>query len=195
MDDATDDATRLPTSVILERLMHEVPPGTVSLGWLVERLGPRSFGLVLLLLGLLALLPGVAIAAGLLLVLPASQMLRGHAAPIFPQRLARRGLPTQRLAALIRRALPALRRMERIMRPRLATPFQATKRVVGALMLLLAVLLLATPLPLSNVPYAIAIVLLAVAYLEEDGIALCIALGLAVLALAASGVVLWLAIV
>jgi hypothetical protein len=186
------DVMRQPTSVILEQLMHQAPPGTVSLGWLIDRLGPRSFGLVLLLLGLLALLPGVAIAAGLLLALPASQMLRGHAAPVFPQRLARRGLPTQRLAALIRRAMPALRLMERVMRPRFPTPFQTTKRVVGALMLLLGALLLATPLPLSNVPYAVAIILLAFAYLEEDGIALCLALGVAALAFAAGAAALWL---
>jgi hypothetical protein len=139
---------RVPTSVVLEGLMHEAPAGTVSLGWLVARLGPRSFGLVLLLLGLLALLPGIAIAAGLLLAVPASQMLRGHAAPGFP-------------------------------------------RLVGALMLLLGMLLLATPVPLSNVPYAIAIILLAVAYLEEDGAALCIALGVAIVAFAAGVAALW----
>lgn len=187
------DVTRVPTSVLLDRLMLEAPPGTVSLGWLIDRLGPRSFGLVLLLLGLLAVLPGIATAAGVLLVIPASQMLRGHAAPVFPQRLARRGLPTRRLVALIRRAVPALRLMERVMRPRFPTPFQATKRLVGALMLLLGALMLATPLPLSNVPYGIAIILLAFAYLEEDGIALCIALGLAILAFVGGAVALWFA--
>lgn len=172
--------------------MHEAPAGSVSLGWLIARLGPRSFGLVLLLLGLLALLPGIAIAAGVLLAVPASQMLRGHDAPVFPQRIAARGLPTQRLAALIRRALPALRAMERLMRPRFPTPFQTTKRLVGALMLLLGALLLATPVPLSNVPYALAIILLAVAYLEEDGVALCIALGVTIVAFAAGAAALWL---
>jgi hypothetical protein len=187
------DVTRVPTSVLLDRLMLEAPPGTVSLGWLIDRLGPRSFGLVLLLLGLLAVLPGIATAAGVLLVIPASQMLRGHAAPVFPQRLARRGLPTRRLVALIRRAVPALRLMERVMRPRFPTPFQATKRLVGALMLLLGALMLATPLPLSNVPYGIAIILLAFAYLEEDGIALCIALGLAILAFVGGAAALWFA--
>jgi hypothetical protein len=187
------DVTRVPTSVLLDRLMLEAPPGTVSLGWLIDRLGPRSFGLVLLLLGLLAVLPGIATAAGVLLVIPASQMLRGHAAPVFPQRLARRGLPTRRLVALIRRAVPALRLMERVMRPRFPTPFQATKRLVGALMLLLGALMLATPLPLSNVPYGIAIILLAFAYLEEDGIALCIALGLAMLAFVGGAAALWFA--
>jgi hypothetical protein len=185
------DVPRVPTSVLLEGLMHEAPAGTVSLGWLVGRLGPRSFGLVLLLLGLLALLPGIAIVAGVLLAVPASQMLRGHETPVFPQRIAARGLPTQRLAVLIRRALPALRVMERVMRPRFPTPFQTTKRLVGALMLLLGALLLATPIPLSNIPYAMAIILLAGAYLEEDGIALCLALALAMAALAAGAVVVW----
>lgn len=185
------EVPRVPTSVLLEGLMHEAPAATVSLGWLVDRLGPRSFGLVLLLLGLLALLPGIAIVAGLLLAFPASQMLRGHVAPVFPQRIAARGLPTQRLAGLIRRSLPALRVMERVMRPRFPTPFQTTKRLVGALMLLLGVLLLATPIPLSNIPYAMAIILLAGAYLEEDGIALCLALALAMIAFAAGAVVVW----
>jgi hypothetical protein len=187
------DVTRVPTSVLLDRLMLEAPPGTVSLGWLIDKLGPRSFGLVLLLLGLLAVLPGIATAAGVLLVIPAWQMLRGRAAPVFPQRLAGRGLPTRRLVALIRRALPALRLMERVMRPRFPTPFQTTKRLVGALMLLLGALMLATPVPLSNVPYGMAIILLAFAYLEEDGIALCIALGLAVLAFVGGAVALWFA--
>ncbi|WP_439578317.1 exopolysaccharide biosynthesis protein [Elioraea sp.] len=185
------EVARVPTSILLEGLMHEAPCGTVSLGWVVDRLGPRSFGLVLLLLGLLALLPGIAIAAGLLLAIPASQMLRGHAAPVFPQRLSARGLPTQRLVALIQRALPVLRAMERVMRPRFATPFQTTKRLVGALMLLLGALLLATPVPLSNIPYAVAIILVAVAYLEEDGIVLCIALGATSLAFAAGAAVIW----
>lgn len=185
------EVPRVPTSVLLEGLMHEAPGNSVSLGWLIERLGPRSFGLVLLLLGLLALLPGIAIAAGVLLAIPASQMLRGHVAPVFPQRIAARGLPTHRLAALIRRALPALRLMERIMRPRFPTPLQATKRLVGALMLLLGALLLATPLPLSNVPYGIAIILLAFAYLEEDGVALCLALGLTLIGFASGAAVLW----
>jgi hypothetical protein len=93
---------------------------------------------------------------------------------------------------LIRRALPALRLMERLMRPRFPTPFQTTKRLVGALMLLLGALLLATPVPLSNVPYGIAIILLAFAYLEEDGVALCLALGLTLIAFASAVAVLWL---
>ena len=43
----------------------------VSLGWLMDRLGERSFGIILLLLAFLALIPGVSSVAGTLLTVPA----------------------------------------------------------------------------------------------------------------------------
>jgi hypothetical protein len=184
----------IPTSALLDGLLREAPQDSVTLGWLVARLGPRSFGLVLLLLGLLAMLPGISTAAGLLLAIPAWQMLRGRAAPVFPDRVAARGLPTRRLATLIRRTVPALRAMERVMRPRFATPFEATKRLVGALVLVLGALLLLTPVPLSGIPYGIGIILVALAYLEQDGVVLCLALATAIVLLGLGGTVLWRAI-
>ncbi|GIL02712.1 MAG: hypothetical protein BroJett030_26110 [Alphaproteobacteria bacterium] len=182
---------RVPTSDLLERLLGEAPADVVSLGWLVERLGPRSFGLVLLLLGLLALLPAINIAAGLLLVIPATQMIRGRPTPRFPDRIAARGLPTRRLAILIRRALPTLRLMERIMRPRWSATSRRARRLTGTLVLLLAGVLLATPLPFSNVPPALAVNLIALAELEEDGVVLGMALGSTLVAIGAVAAAVW----
>jgi len=79
------------------------------------------------------------------------------------------------LAVVIRLTVPVLRFLERLIRPRWPTPFETTKRVVGLMVLLLGVGLLA-PIPLSNVPPAMLIVLIAFAYLEEDGVLLCAAL-------------------
>ena len=80
--------------------------------------------------------------------------------------------------------------MERFVRPRWATPFEVTKRVVGGIVLLLGASLLA-PVPLSNVPPALAIALIAFAYLEEDGVLLCAALAAALIMLAVAAVVAW----
>jgi len=79
------------------------------------------------------------------------------------------------------------RALERVVRPRWPTPFGATKRAVGGAVLLLGAGLF-VPVPLSNVPPAAAIALIAFAYLERDGLLLCAALtaALAVLALAAA---------
>ncbi len=48
----------------------------------------RSFGLIMLLLAVVAIAPGVSIVAGLLLMIPAFQMIAGRTAPVFPRRIA-----------------------------------------------------------------------------------------------------------
>jgi len=179
-----------PTSVVLDGLLDQAPAEQVSLDWLMVRLGDRSFGLVLLLLALLGLLPGVSAVAGVLLVVPAVQMLLARPGPVFPRRVAARRFEARRLARVVRRVVPVLRWLERFIRPRWPTPFEATKRVVGGVTLLLSGLLLA-PVPLSNVPPGLAIALIAVAYLEEDGVVLCAALAAALLMLAVAGAVTW----
>jgi hypothetical protein len=184
-----DDLPRArPTSSQIEDLLADLPADTVTLGWLVRRLGRRSFGLVLLLLGILALLPGINIAAGLLLIIPAMQMIRGRATPVFPRRIAARKLPARPLAALIRRVVPALRLAERVMRARHIRGPLARSQVTGVLALTLGVLVAATPIPLGNLPFAIGIILVAVAELEQDGFMIMLVLALllsAVLALLA----------
>ena len=173
--------TRLPTSVVLEHLIRDAPADRVTLAWLIGHLRTRSFGMILLSLGVCGLLPVVSPVAGLMLAIPAFQMIRAHPAPIFPRRVAARAVATDKLAATLKRLIPALRYLERFIRLRWPTPFEITKRVIGGFVLLLGGCLLA-PLPLSNIPVSLTIVIVAFAYLEEDRIllarALAIALGL-----------------
>jgi hypothetical protein len=168
-------AERIPTSRVLRALLDQTTTERVSLGWLIGRLGERSFGIILLLLALLAFIPGVSPVAGILLTIPAFQMIRAHSAPVFPRRLACRHFETRRLFAVIRRAVPLLRYLERFIYPRWTTPFEATRRLVGGVVLLLS-LTLFVPVPLSNIPPAALISLIAFAYLEEDGALLGLAL-------------------
>lgn len=181
---------RAPTSEVLEALLSNPSAGRATLGWMMDRLGDRSFGVVLLLLAILGLLPGVSPAIGLLLLVPAAQMIRGNHRPVFPPAIADRAFETRQLAQMIRRVVPGLRWLERFIRPRWTTPFQATKRVVGGVILLLGIGLM-TPVPFSNVPIAAMIGLIAFAYLEEDGILLCVALTVTFIALAAAAVIAW----
>lgn len=178
---------RAPTSVVLGGLFGAAPAEYVTLDWLLRGLGDRSFGVLLLLLALLGALPGVSAVAGALLVVPAYQMLLARPGPVFPRRVAERPIEARRLAGLVRGVVPVLRALERVIHPRWATPFEATKRVVGGVVLLLGAGLL-VPVPLSNVPPALIIALIAFAYLERDGLLLCVALvaALALLALGAA---------
>jgi hypothetical protein len=181
---------RAPTSLVLDDLLGPEAPERVTLGWLMSRLGDRSFGIVLLLLALLGLLPGVSVPAGVLLAVPATQMILARPGPVFPRGIAARPFEAWRLARVVRRVVPVLRFMERFIRPRWATPFRATRRVVGGVVLLLAASLLA-PVPLSNVPPALVTGLIAFAYLEEDGVLLGLALAAALIMLAVAAVAAW----
>ena len=176
--------------MILAELLGEAPAERVTLDWLMGRLGDRSFGMILLIIAPLGLLPGISILVGALLIIPAYQMMLAHAGPAFPRALAVQEIEVRRLAALLRRVVPVLRYLERFIRPRWATPFQSTKRVVGVVVLLLS-LGLFVPVPMSNVPPALTILLIAFAYLEEDGILLCLALAVAFVLLAVAAAVAW----
>ena len=162
---------RAPTSELLAGLLGHETPARVTLGWLLDGLGDRSFGFVLLVLALLGPLPDVSAAAGVLLTVPAFQMVLARPGPVLPKHVAARRFEAERLARVVRRLVPALRFMKRFIRPRWATPVEATKRAVGGVVLLLAASLLA-PVPLSIVPPAPAIGLIAFATLEEDGMLL-----------------------
>lgn len=181
---------RVPTSVVLEELLKDAPPDHVTIAWLLGSLRERSFGVVMLLMALVGLVPGASTFIGVLLSVPGFQMILARQNPILPRFVASRQLPTRRLARLIGRAVPLLRRIERLIRPRWHTPFEATKRVVGLVVLLLGATML-TPLPFAHVLPALVIMMISFAYLEEDGVFLCVALAAALVSLSMTAAVAW----
>ena len=85
---------------------------------------------------------------------------------------------------------PRLAWVERLVRPRWPPPFETTKRLTGIVMLLLGLSMI-SPVPFSHVMPALVIMLLALAYLEEDGVALLVALAAALASLALTGATVW----
>jgi len=106
-------AERIPTSRVLDALLDEATPEHVSLGWRIDRLGERSFGIILLLLAFLALIPGVSPVAGLLTVSSLSDDTSARWAdlsprpcpPVFRDAPAYCGRPPGRAASALFRAL------------------------------------------------------------------------------------------
>ncbi|MBV8191826.1 MAG: exopolysaccharide biosynthesis protein [Alphaproteobacteria bacterium] len=180
----------VPTSVHLSRMLDQAQSDRVSIGWLMEQLGERSFGLTLFVMAVIAFLPGASVVVGVLVAWPAIQMILGHDAAVLPRFVARREVRVERLARVVQMVTPRLRLVERLLRPRWPTPFQATKRLTGMVMLLLG-LTLVSPLPFSQVVPALVIMLLALAYLEDDGVALTIALVAAFCSLAVTVATVW----
>jgi hypothetical protein len=185
-----EPATHIPTSQLLRAMLADAAPRRLNLTWLLDRLRQRSFGAILLLLGFVAMLPGVNIVAGIALLAFGFQMMMGRSVPVLPAFIADHPLPAGRAMRLMGRALPAITALERIVKPRWPMPFLLTQRLVGFVVLLLAATLF-LPVPLSNVIPGALTMMVALAYLEEDGILLGIALGLSAGSLAVTAVEAW----
>ncbi len=185
-----DAAAYVPTSEHLGTILRTAEGPRVTVAWLMAALGERSFGLTLLLMALVALIPGASTVIGLLIAWPAIQMILGHRAPVLPGFFARREISVAKLDRAIRILVPRLRWVEKAVRPRWHAGFRATRRLTGILMLLVGITLI-SPFPFSHVIPAIVIMLMALAYLEEDGIALIVSLFAALVSIAITGAALW----
>ncbi len=166
-------------------MFDEAEGETVTIEWLTSRLGERSFGVIIAFLGALAFIPGVSVLAGLLLLVPGWQMVLGRQSPVFPRFLRRKRISIVRLRRSIMAVLPYLVWLERWVLPRWFTPFALTRSATGLIVVALALLLLALPIPFVGVPFGAALMLLAVGYLERDGVVFVAAL--AVTAVIAAG--------
>jgi hypothetical protein len=179
----TNHTAGVHTSEVLRALIDEAPRDEFTLRWLIGSLPHRSFGAILVFLGVIAMVPVVSIPAGLLIAVLAVQIVLGYHTPILPSALMNRPLSSSYLRSLEQHAVPFLTRLETAVRPRWPTFVHGMLRITGVVILLLTVILLTFPLPLSNIPPAAIITLIALADTEQDGLLLSIALIAAILLL------------
>jgi hypothetical protein len=159
-------------SSLLQKVHDEAPSGHFTLKWLLTSLRDQSYGALILLLSIVSAAPGISLVGGLLLLVPSIQMIAGRPVPIFPQWIETRLLPTDKLCRVLERAIPILKVVETVVRPRWPMPVGTTRSIVGLMVLLLTVRLLAFPFPASNVLPAVLLSFISLAYLEADGMIL-----------------------
>ncbi len=116
----------------------------VSLGMVVESIGNRAFGPLLMLIGLILVspfsgVPGMAVTMAIFVALMASQLLMGRRRFWLPGWLLNRSVKRDRLLGAVRRLRPLARRVDRLLRPRLTTLVDNDATyVIAALCLLIA---------------------------------------------------------
>jgi len=180
----------MPISAQLSHMLSQAEGSHVSIGWLLEQLGPRSFGLTFFVMGLLGLVPGLSTFVGALIAWPAIQLVRRRKVASLPKLVTRREVPVAKLGRLVQAASPRLAWMERLIRPRWPRSLQTTRRLTGIVMMLLGISMI-LPVPFGHLLPCLVIMLLALAYLEEDGIAFLIGLGAALASLAITAITVW----
>lgn len=161
------------TRAVLDEFASGDPHDHLRVGDLVSDLRQTAFGMLLFIAVLPAFIPipGLAGAiSGPLVMLIGAQLLIGLRKPWLPGFLARRG-PYRKTLARFRDTLsPWLRRLERLVRPRMAWVLDhyLAGAFTGLLLVLLGVLL-ALPIPFTNYLFGVLLLLFVFALLERDG--------------------------
>ena len=176
------------TSEILDELARGAG-ARVALGDLVARLGDRAFGLLMLIFSLpnavgLGTIPGLSTVFGLPQVIFALKMIAGLEKPWLPKFLLDKSISVEDFRSIVAKSQPQLRRVERLLRPRLNVLTGAlVERLLGLVFLVLATIV-ALPIPGGNWPPAIAMALISIGVIERDGLVVLIGLAVAVVATA-----------
>jgi hypothetical protein len=168
----------------LESLLKRLAKQPLTLGQILAETSERGFSLsvgLLVLPFLFPMPPGLSSILGSGCFLLAVQMAMGRRSPWLPKKVAQFQFPRRFSQQLLHHLKRFTRWVERIVRPRwgrIAENFYVW-RSNGVCIAWLAILLM-LPIPFTNPLPAAAILLLAVATLEGDGLLICVGYGLTV---------------
>lgn len=184
---------RAGTRALLAALAVGPPEETLSLREILEGLGRSLFGMLLFIAILPAFLPVPGVAGGLsgpLVMLVGAQLLAGMRRPWLPSFISRRGPTRATVARFEHRIGPWLRRLERLVQPRLTAllDHRVATMFTGLLLVLLGLLLM-LPIPFTNYLFGILLMLYAMALLERDGMLMLIAWATGIVAIVTFGIV------
>jgi hypothetical protein len=175
---------------LVQEIVRTWPAERLTFGELIEALGQRGYGALIVLLALPNLLPFwvpfLSPLVGVPMLIICAQLALGRTTPRLPDVVARRSMRGAALLGMIQKASPWLRRVERFVKPRPSFLTSRTgERLVGAWCMVLAAIV-ALPTPLTNGPPALACLVMALGMLEEDGVVILVGAAFGLLAAAFS---------
>lgn len=188
----TQDRSTPRVSKILRRLLEDESRKSLTIEEIVSGLGPRSMPASLMVFTIPEVLPipipGLATAVVIPTGIISYQMLRGQEDLSLPRWLLDRSVPRSAFSACVNTILPFLEKAEGKVRPRWRwVSSRAAKRFIGFFVLLMAAII-ALPIPFTNMPFAVAIFIIALGLAEEDGALICLGLLLGIALIALIGV-------
>jgi hypothetical protein len=158
---------------------------SITLGEILDVVGRRAYGPILLIVGLLSIspltaVPGLTWLFALMTLIVALQMAVSSKKLWLPKQMLNAEFPEQKVAGAVRKLRPATKVLDKIVRPRLE--FLAQQPWLSVIALAAAAAALIT-FPLGLIPFAplipgVAIVLLGLGVTARDGVVLAIAISL-----------------
>jgi len=161
----------------MDQLVDNTEGETITLDELFQSLDSRSYGPLLLVVGLIAIspiggIPGMSLVTGSLIMILCLQMMMGRSHPWLPERLMSIEFPRERLERTVDSGRPWAKWLETALHRRLSVLTKGPALIgIGVISILLAI----TFFPLALVPFGVfvpglAITLLALGVTARDGL-------------------------
>ncbi len=158
-------------SDILRQIADDQSRERIAIADILSAMEQRAIGALMFIFAVpivLPMPPGTSTVLAAPLIFLAAQMALGMR-PWLPKVISSRSLARADFAAVVDRVGPWLARAERLLRPRLTVLTRPPiEHAVGALCFVLAAILI-LPIPLGNMPPALAICMFSLGILEDDG--------------------------
>ena len=172
----------------LENLLATEGGHSISLGEILDRVGPKGFGLLLMVLSLPSALPvpaaGYSTPFGIIFVFLGIQMLIGRPEPWLPNWARRLTFKASLAEKMLQGAAKAFSVLEHLVKPRLQWVAGKPGMAFMSLLVMTMACLMILPIPLTNTAPAGVIFLIGVGICERDGLFAAAATVLGVVAVA-----------
>lgn len=159
----------------LENLIQLSEKGPLSVNTLIEEFGSRGNAFLTLILTVPFMLPvptfGLSAVFGLVVAFVSIFIVLDRQ-PILPKKLANKEFPQERLSQFLRGSKKFIAKVEKLIKPRwLILDSIIPVRILSGIMIFIATILLALPLPPgTNSPPALCVTLLSLALLQRDNL-------------------------
>lgn len=167
------DQHKIITTQVIEDVVNSSSSDRIPVRDLVHAMDSVGFGLVMMIFSFGIIIPTPPPFPSIIsipLVVFALQMTMGHQAPKLPKKFSKLTVKRSVLAMLVNKSSPYIRKVERILRPRLLfMTSHFADRIVGFFVLLFSSFVL-LPIPLSNFIPGLGVLIISFGLLGKDGL-------------------------
>ena len=167
------DQHKIITTQVIEDVVNNSSADRIPVRDLVHAMDSVGFGLVMLIFSFGIIIPTPPPFPSIIsipLFVFALQMAAGYKAPKLPEKFSKLTVKRSVLAALVNKSSPYIRKVERILKPRLLfMTSSVAERIIGVFVLLFSSFVL-LPIPLSNFIPGLGVLIISFGLLGEDGL-------------------------
>ena len=167
------DQKKVIATQVLEDVVNSSSADRVLVKDLVDAMDSVGFGLAIMVFAfgiIIPLPPPFPSIISIPLVLFAAQIMAGYSSPKLPKRFANLSVKRSVLATLIQRSASYIRKVEKILKPRLSFMFYpGVERLVGFFIFIFSAFVL-LPMPLSNFIPGLGVLIISFGMLGKDGL-------------------------